>query len=113
MRHDHADKHHERHTDNYTAPAALPAQGATVTITATSAADTTVSASATITITQSVSVSVSPSTASVGVGQTQQFTATVTGTTNAAVTWSVAGGAANGTITASGLYTAPSSVPSS
>ncbi len=96
----------------YTAPAALPAQGATVTLTATSAADTTVSASATITLTQSISVSVSPATASVGVGQTQQFTATVTGTTNTAVTWSVAGGAANGTITGSGLYTAPATVPS-
>jgi hypothetical protein len=96
----------------YTAPAAPPAPGATVAITATSAADATISASATITITQNVVVQVSPSTASVPVGQTQQFTATVTGTTNTAVTWSVAGGATNGTITSSGLYTAPSTLPS-
>ena len=107
----------------YTAPAAIPAQGATVTITATSAADTSVSASATITITQNVSVSVSPSTASVGVGQTQAFTATVTGTNNASVTWTLtqngaactpACGTISPTSTASGApatYTAPTSLP--
>lgn len=96
----------------YAAPAALPAGGAPVAVTATSAADATIFASATITITQSVGVTVSPTTASVGVSQTQAFTATVTGTSNTTVTWSVAGGAANGTITAAGLYTAPSTPPS-
>jgi hypothetical protein len=60
-----------------------------------------------------VSISVSPSTASVQAGQTQQFTASVTGTSNTAVTWSVAGGEANGTISAAGLYTAPATVPAS
>ncbi len=63
-----------------------------------------------------VSVSVSPVTASVAIGQTQQFSATVTGTTNTAVTWevngTVGGSAAVGTITTSGLYTAPAAVPS-
>lgn len=43
--------------------------------------------------------------------QTQQFTATVTGTTNTSVTWSVAGGSANGTIDQTGLYTAPAATP--
>jgi hypothetical protein len=43
--------------------------------------------------------------------QTAQFTATVTGTTNTAVTWSVSGGAANGTIDSNGLYTAPNVAP--
>jgi hypothetical protein len=52
-----------------------------------------------------VSVSVSPGTASLSFGATQQFTATVTGTSNTAVTWSVKGG---GTISSTGLYTAPS-----
>lgn len=46
---------------------------------------------------------------------TQQFTATVIGATNTAVTWNVngvAGGNASvGTVTSSGLYTAPSTVP--
>jgi subtilase family serine protease len=42
---------------------------------------------------------------------TQQFTASVTGTTNTSVTWSVSGGSANGTINSTGLYTAPATVP--
>jgi hypothetical protein len=50
-----------------------------------------------------VSVSISPSSASLLSGQTQQFTATVTGSTNTAVTWS----AAPGSIAILGLYTAP------
>ena len=44
--------------------------------------------------------------------QTQQFTATVTNSTNTAVTWSVTGGSGNGTISATGLYTAPVTLPS-
>lgn len=67
-------------------------------------------------IVQQVSVTVSPATASVAVGQTQQFSATVTGTSNPAVTWevngTVGGSAATGAISASGLYTAPAAVPS-
>ena len=58
-----------------------------------------------------VAVSVAPASASVDVGKTQQFTATVTGTSNGVVTWSVAGGASGGTITNSGLYTAPATAP--
>jgi hypothetical protein len=58
-----------------------------------------------------VAVAVSPIAASVAVSKTQQFTATVTGTSNTAVTWSVVGGAANGTISSTGLYTAPPAVP--
>src|SRR3954454_9069660 len=51
----------------------------------------------------SVAVSVTPGSASVQTGGTQQFTATVTGSTNTAVTWSATGG----TIASSGLFTAP------
>ena len=58
-----------------------------------------------------VFVAVSPSTAAVNVAHTQQFTATVSGTTNTSVTWSVAGGPSNGTIATTGLYIAPASVP--
>ena len=57
-------------------------------------------------------VTVTPSAPAILVGQTQQFTATVTGSSNQTVTWSLscpAGGVACGTINASGLYTAPSS----
>lgn len=63
-----------------------------------------------------VSVSVSPTTASVQTAGTQQFTASVTGSSNTAVTWqvnSVTGGNSTvGTVSTGGLYTAPSAVPS-
>ncbi len=58
-----------------------------------------------------VSVTVSPTVANVAINQTQQFTAALTDTFNTKVVWSVAGGAANGTISASGLFTAPAAVP--
>ncbi len=62
-----------------------------------------------------ISVQVAPATANVGTNQTQQFTATVSGTTNTTVTWQVsstsASAASIGTISASGLYTAPTTVP--
>ena len=49
-----------------------------------------------------VAVSVTPSSASVQTGGSQQFSASVTGTTNTGVTWSATGG----TISSSGLFTA-------
>ena len=58
-----------------------------------------------------ISVSVSPTSATLGTGGTQQFTAAVTGSANTAVTWSVTGGSSNGSISATGLYTAPASAP--
>jgi hypothetical protein len=61
-------------------------------------------------------VVLSPSTAALAPGATQQFTATVQGPTNTAVSWSVngvAGGNATvGTISDQGLYTAPTTIPS-
>jgi hypothetical protein len=63
-----------------------------------------------------VSVSVTPSTAGVTIGQTAQFSAKVANTSNTAVTWKVngvAGGNATvGTVSTTGLYTAPGKVPS-
>jgi len=53
-----------------------------------------------------VIVSVSPSTATVFRDATQTFTATVTGTTNSAVTWSVTE-SSGGTIDSAGVYTPP------
>ena len=50
-----------------------------------------------------IAVSVSPTSTTVASGGTQQFIATVTGTTNTAVTWT----ASLGTISSTGLYTAP------
>ena len=63
-----------------------------------------------------VTISISPTSSDVAFGGTQQFTATVSGTSNTAVAWSVSapnispvtgGNAQLGTITSAGLYTAP------
>src|SRR5208282_2421886 len=60
-------------------------------------------------------VTVSPATANVQEGATLQFTATVTNISNPAVNWTVSGVAGGnstvGTISSSGLYTAPLVVP--
>jgi sugar lactone lactonase YvrE len=53
-----------------------------------------------------VTVSINPSSTTLGFGGTEQFSATVTGTTNTAVFWSVLEGSVGGTISGSGLYTA-------
>ncbi len=100
----------------YTAPMAVPSPAA-VTVTAVSAADSTKSASSQVTIVPAITVSVSPGTASLAAASgTQLFAATVTNTTNMTVTWQVNGVAGGnstvGTITSSGMYTAPMSVPS-
>jgi len=58
-----------------------------------------------------VTVSVDPTGVNVVIGKTLQFNATVTDTFNTAVTWTVAGGSGNGSISSTGLYTAPASVP--
>ena len=58
-----------------------------------------------------VSVSVDPTGVNIVIGNTQQFNATVQDTFNTAVTWTVSGGSANGTISSTGLYTAPTTVP--
>src|SRR5579863_9131312 len=64
---------------------------------------------------KSVTVVVDPTTQSVVVATTQQFTATVTGSSNTAVAWSVTGTNCStqdcGSISAAGLYTAPMAVP--
>jgi uncharacterized protein (DUF1800 family) len=63
-----------------------------------------------------INVAVAPTSASVRAGSAQAFTATVTGTTNTAVTWQVnsitGGNSTIGTIDVSGNYLAPAVVPS-
>ncbi len=65
--------------------------------------------------TTTVAVAVSPATATVNTAATQQFTATISNSTNTAVTWEVNGLAGGnqtvGFISSSGLYTAPQTVP--
>ncbi|MFZ5927619.1 MAG: NBR1-Ig-like domain-containing protein [Acidobacteriota bacterium] len=90
-------------TGLYTAPTV--STQSQFTIRATSQADSTTFGTATVTV-NPVTVTVDPPTATVVSGGTVQFTKTVTGTTNQNVTWSVveSGG---GTISSTGLYTAP------
>jgi len=57
---------------------------------------------------QSASISLSPTSVSLQTGGSQQFAATVTGSGNSAVTWSASGGS----ISASGMYTAPNTAGS-
>lgn len=69
----------------------------------------------------SVTVTVNPGLATLFANETgnawpanvkqQQFAATVNGSSNQAVTWSVQGGSTNGTIDSTGLFTSPALVP--
>ncbi len=111
----------------YLAPSAPPAQNP-VTVTATSQADPSRSASAQIQISsstpQNVSVTVGPLyafvPASSGTSSTLQLFASVSGTSNAAVTWSLSSGVAGlsctvatcGSINAAGVFAAPKTAPS-
>jgi len=86
-----------------------PATAGTYHVVATSQADTTKSSSAVVTVTPTptVVVTISPRTATLVTGGTRTFTATVTGSTNTAVTWSVQEASGCGSVTQGGVYTAP------
>ena len=89
---------------SYTAPANISA-AQTITITATSVADPTKVGSTTLTI-QPVAVTIAPASVTLFAGDAQQFTPTVTGADNTAVTWSL-NPPGIGTLSNTGLYTAP------
>jgi len=99
----------------YTAPVVAPSPPS-VTVAATSMAVPSKTASASVTIVPVIVVTVTPNSTSVATGATQQLSASVVGTSNTTVTWSVQGAgcsaAACGTVNGTGLYTAPSAVPS-
>jgi hypothetical protein len=86
----------------YTAPQVV----GTYHVIATSVADTTKSGAATITV-PPVAVSISPTSDTLGPSARRAFVATVSGSTNTAVNWSITEGAAGGTVDAGGNYTAP------
>jgi serine protease len=69
------------------------------------------------TVAPAIVVEVCPATDSVSAGGTATFVASVANTTNTAVSWQVngmtGGSAADGTISSTGVYTAPASVPAS
>jgi hypothetical protein len=111
---------------DYIAPASVPSANPVI-LTATSDADPSRSGSTMILVASAngpVTIAVSPAYAflpqSSATPSTQQFFASVTGSTNTSVTWSVqsavagqgCGGAACGFVNASGSYTAPTVAPS-
>ena len=57
-----------------------------------------------------VTVTVSPASVNLAPSESQQFTAAVTGVSDASVTWTVQEGAAGGTISSAGAYQAPGAV---
>ncbi len=98
----------------YTAPASI-ASAQSVTITARSVADTSKYATASVSLTPTqvppvVQISVAPGSKTLGAGQSQQFTASVSGSANTSVTWSHSPQV--GSLSGSGLYTAPGTVSS-
>jgi hypothetical protein len=82
-----------------------PSMAGTYHVVVTSQADPTKTFTATVIVYPTVEIT--PLAPSITLRQTQNFTATVRGVTNTAVTWTVQEGAAGGTITPAGLYTAP------
>jgi hypothetical protein len=88
-----------------------PAQAGNHTVSAASTANASISANASIDV---FTFAISPASATLAPSGTQQFTSTIQGLTNTAVTWSVdgvaGGNAASGTITSTGFYTAPSAL---
>jgi len=94
----------------YTAPSIVSSLQ-TVSVTATTVGTPTHSASVTLTLIP-VAVTVGPSSVSLAAGQSQTFTATVTGSSNTAITWSTVPSSGSGTISASGGFTAPSVIAS-
>jgi hypothetical protein len=88
----------------YLAPAAF----GTFHVVAASQADSTKTATAMVLVSP-LSIAVTPPMVTVGPGSTRTFTASVTGSSNTDVTWSVLEGA-GGTITMAGIYTAPTTL---
>jgi hypothetical protein len=99
----------------YTAPTTFSTPS-TVTVTCIAQANGTSSANVPVTLSSGVAVSVAPASVNLQFGQTQQFTDTVTGSSNTGVTWQaggVAGGNSTyGTISSAGIYTAPTAAAS-
>jgi hypothetical protein len=88
-----------------------PNTAGTYTVVATSKADPARKGTAQVKV-ESVTISVQPNDFTVDQGAVVELSAQVSGTSNTSVTWAVEGGNANGTITSTGVYTAPSRVGS-
>lgn len=86
----------------YTAPAVA----GTFHVVATSRSDPSKSAAATITV-LAISVSISPKQIAMTTGESTSFSASVAGSANQAVSWTVLEGPAGGSVSTTGKYTAP------
>jgi hypothetical protein len=95
-------------TGLYTAPASIAAPQ-TVTVTATNASNPVFSGAATVNLYPPGNIAVSPASVTLSTGQTQQFTVVMSGGPGSGVVWSLSP-AGMGTISSSGLYTAPASI---
>jgi hypothetical protein len=99
----------------YTAPSKAAITPFAVTISAVAEADTAKSGTASVTVHGGFAVAVTPEAATVSTFGLKQFAATVTGTSNTGITWEVngvvGGSRRTGTISTTGLYSAPNSVP--
>lgn len=97
-------------------PTAVGVAKGQLTITSNSSSGGTTVVSLSGTGTAPIVVRVTPANVSTTAETSQQFTASVTGTSNTSLSWTVSGngcsGTACGTISSSGLYTAPATVPS-
>ena len=82
-----------------------------ISITVANPGPNAVSPAYTLSVYSNLSVSINPASANLATGGTANFKATVTGSANQLVNWSVAGSPTTGTIDASGNYTAPSVAP--
>ncbi len=86
-----------------------PSTAGTVTVTAASTQDPSKKGTATVTVTSGVTISVTPQYQSVTLSSSVRFQASVVGTSNTNVAWSLVG---PGFIGADGTYTAPDDLPS-
>jgi hypothetical protein len=90
-----------------------PGTAGTYHVVATSNADASKSATATLTVTAAppptpVTVAITPAAPAVDACKSVTFSAAVTGSTNTGVTWAVQEGVTGGSISAQGVYSAPS-----
>jgi hypothetical protein len=90
-------------TGVYTAPGTAR----TCHVVATSTVDPSKSDVATVTVTAPVRVTLTPASGTVDACRTLTLSASVSGTSDTSVTWSVAEGSAGGSVSTSGVYTAP------
>jgi hypothetical protein len=92
-----------------TSKVVTPTATTAYTLTATnSGGSTTATATVTVTVAPVVAVTISPATASVVASKTQGFSCAITNSTDTACTWTVREGATGGSVTAAGVYAAPS-----